>query len=186
VRATRGLISPRITLLQSTRLAQHEYINAFGTGAWRETVSSSINSNHDHLYPPDPNDPDPEDESDDESEDESNDDPEPRQPTQAPTQSPAQPAPATPPMPPTTRPSPADTEAALGVARSLFPDRANAAQFQPTAPATNPTPTQTAQPNNAPPVPPPPPQPQRSAPTRDPYEVRFDHTHRLLIDGKPW
>jgi hypothetical protein len=88
----RGEIKPRVartvaymlqTLLQSTRLAQHEYINAFGTGAWRETVSSSINSNHDHLYPPDPNDPDPENESDDESEDESNDDPEPQQPTPA-------------------------------------------------------------------------------------------------------
>jgi hypothetical protein len=201
----RGEIKPRVartvaymlqTLLQSTRLAQHEYINAFGTGAWRETVSSSINSNHDHLYPPDPNDPDPENESDDESEDESNDDPEPQQPeppksqqpTQAPIQSPAQPAPATPPTPPTTRPSPADTEAALRVARSIFPDRANAAQSQPTAPTMNPAPAQTAQPNNAPPAAPLPPQSRRQqgAPNREPYAVHFDHTHRLLVDGKPW
>src|SRR5580692_6623134 len=86
----RGEIKPRVartvaymlqTLLQSTRLAQHEYINAFGTGAWRATVSSSINSNHGHLYLSDPNAPAPENESDDESEDESNDDPEPQQPT---------------------------------------------------------------------------------------------------------
>src|SRR5271165_6100095 len=59
------------TLLQSTRLAQHEYINAFGTDGWRETVSTSVTANHDYLYPPDPNDPDPEDGPDDESEDES-------------------------------------------------------------------------------------------------------------------
>jgi hypothetical protein len=158
----RGEIKPRVartvaymlqTLLQSTRLAQHEYINAFGTDAWRETVSSSVNSNHDHLYPPDPNDPDPnEDEPDDESGDESNDDPElepdavdlATEPS-----APLQPAAAPPQPPPTTRPSPADTEAALQVARSIFPDRTNSAQSQPTTPTTNPTPTETTQPNNA-------------------------------------
>ena len=60
----RGQIKPRVartvaymlqTLLQSTRLAQHEYINAFGTDAWRDAVRTSVNSNHDHLFPPDPN-----------------------------------------------------------------------------------------------------------------------------------
>ena len=188
----RGEIKPRVartvaymlqTLLQSTRLAQHEYINAFGTGAWRETVSSSINSNHDHLYPPDPNDPDPEDESDDESEDESNDDPEPQQPTPrivcraracpARLSLSARPTDRASPRPPTL-PSPADTEAAFNVARSIFPPAPNSSPAPPTVPATNP-PTQ-----------PPPPPPKPTTPNRDPYEVRFDHTHRLLIDGKPW
>jgi len=215
----RGQIKPRLartvaymlqSLLQSTRLAQHEYINAFGTDAWRETVSSSVNSNHDHLYPPDPNVPDLEDESDDESDYESEDGPEnapePRQPTPAtpvgaglarpdsPTQPnrPTQPAPSSQPTaaptPSATRPSPAETQAALNVARSIFPDRANATQTHPTATTTNPTPTQTAQPNSAPPPTPPPPQPRRQpgAPNREDYAVHFDHTHRLMVDGKPW
>jgi len=193
----RGEIKPRVartvaymlqTLLQSTRLAQHEYINAFGTDAWRETVSSSINSNHDHLYPPDPNDPDPDDNASDGAEPEESE-PNPPAPSQSarsqtPTQPPQQ-ATAPPQPPPATR---TDTEAALNIARSLFPDRANAAQSQPTAPTMNPAPAQTAQPNNAPPAAPLPPQSRRQqgAPNREPHAVHFDHTHRLLVDGKPW
>jgi hypothetical protein len=42
------------TLLQSIRLAQHEYINAFGTNGWRNAICHSVNGNHDHLYPPQP------------------------------------------------------------------------------------------------------------------------------------
>jgi hypothetical protein len=75
---------------------------------------------------------------------------------------------------PPTLPSPADTEAAFNVARSIFPPAPNSSPAPPTVPATNP-PTQ-----------PPPPPPKPTTPNRDPYEVRFDHTHRLLIDGKPW
>ncbi len=66
----RGEIKPRVartvaymlqTLLQSTHLAQHEYINAFSTDGWRDAVRTSVNANHDHLFPPDPDDvPDPE------------------------------------------------------------------------------------------------------------------------------
>src|SRR5208282_1328573 len=71
----RGEIKPRVartvaymlqTLLQSTRLAQHEYINAFGTDGWRDAVSTTVTSNQDYLHPPDPN---PDDQSDDDSED---------------------------------------------------------------------------------------------------------------------
>ncbi len=60
----RGEIKPRLartvaymfqTLLQSTHLAQHEYINAFGTDGWRKAVRNSVNSNSDYLFPPDPN-----------------------------------------------------------------------------------------------------------------------------------
>jgi hypothetical protein len=227
----RGEIKPRVartvaymlqTLMQSTRQAQHEYINAFSTDGWRDAVHTSVTSNHDYLYPPNPDDSDPEDG----PEDESNDDPEPQQPVP-----PAQPAPSTPVGAGLARPDPpADTEAALSVARSLFPDRANAAQPQsarpqspaptpqachpersegpcldsilstidetqpPTSaaalpqPTTNPTPTQIAQPNNAPPAAPPPPQTRRQpgAPIRDPYAVHFDHNYRLYVDGKPW
>jgi hypothetical protein len=227
----RGQIKPRVartvaymlqTLMQSTRLAQHEYINAFGTDGLRDAVHTSVTSNHDHLYPPDPNAPD--DESEDESQDdpepdyesegEPEDAPEPQQPTPTmsvgaglarpdsptqpdrPTQPPPQPSAAAtsaplaaaPPTPTSTRPSPAQTQAALNIARSIFPDRANATQSQPTATTASPTPTQTAQPTNAPPTAPPPSQHRRQpgAPIREPYSVHFDHTHRLTIDGKPW
>ena len=235
----RGQIKPRVartvaymfqTLMQSTRLAQHEYINAFGTDGWRDAVYTSVTSNHDYLYPPDPNapQPDPEDESEDESEDEFDDNPEPEDdehlapptspaqqtpstpvgaglarpasPTEPdrPTQPPPQPQPsaaatsALPATPPPTlssaRPTPADTEAALNIARSIFPDRADATPPQTTTPTTNPTPTQTDQPNTAPPAATPTSQPRRrpGEPNRDPYAVHFDHTHRLMVDGKPW
>jgi hypothetical protein len=224
-RAARTVAYMLQTLVQSTRLAQHEYINAFGTDGWRDAVCTSVNNNHDYLYPPGPNDPEPEDESEVDSKDDSADAPEPQPPTQAP---PPQPSPCP-------RPSPADTEAALAAARSLFPPRTNSAPPQsaspqstppqspaptpqtchpersegpcldPTSPTidetqlpsaaapllqptTNPTPTQTAQPNNAPPAAPPPPHPRRQpgAPTREPYAVHFDHNYRLFVDGKPW
>ena len=57
----RGEIKPRLartvaymlqTLMQSTRQAQHEYIQAFSTDGWRQAVCDSVNANHDHLYPP--------------------------------------------------------------------------------------------------------------------------------------
>src|SRR6266403_1711793 len=42
------------TLLQTIHLAQHEYINAFGTNAWRDAVCSSVNGNSNHRNPPAP------------------------------------------------------------------------------------------------------------------------------------
>src|SRR5271169_5087490 len=59
----RGHIKPRLartvaymlqTQLQAIHLAQHEYINAFGTDGWRDALRHSVTSNHDHLCPPDP------------------------------------------------------------------------------------------------------------------------------------
>jgi hypothetical protein len=154
----RGEIKPRVartvaymlqTLMQSTRQAQHEYINAFSTDDWRETIATSVTANHDYLYPPDPNaesNPDPENESEhdpeDEIEDDSADAPDPHHSSQAPIQSPVQPA-------PTPRPSPADTEAALAAARSLFPDRSPAPPAQSATNSTNP---QSAQPSNTQPT----------------------------------
>src|SRR6266481_7477431 len=40
------------TLLQTIHLAQHEYINAFGTNAWRDAVCSSVNGNSKYRTPP--------------------------------------------------------------------------------------------------------------------------------------
>jgi len=59
----RGDIKPRTartiaylaqTLLQTIRLAQQEYINAFGTNGWRNAIANSVNGNHDYLFPPPP------------------------------------------------------------------------------------------------------------------------------------
>jgi hypothetical protein len=96
---------------------------------------------------------------------------------------------------PNTRPTPAQSEAALAIARNLFPERPNTGPTQSETPAavatlsTNPaTPTQTVQPAHLEPTPSEPPtQPrQQGVPTRDPYAVHFDHNYRLIVDGKPW
>src|SRR5580693_9554407 len=59
----RGDIKPKIartvaylaqTLLQSIRLAQHEYINAFDTPRWRKAISNSVNENLHYRFPPQP------------------------------------------------------------------------------------------------------------------------------------
>jgi hypothetical protein len=42
------------TLLQSIHISQHEYINAFGTEGWRQSVRNSVNSNQNYLFPPTP------------------------------------------------------------------------------------------------------------------------------------
>ena len=42
------------TLMQSIHLSKHEYINAFGTDGWRDSVRTSVNGNRDYLFPPDP------------------------------------------------------------------------------------------------------------------------------------
>ncbi len=231
----RGDIKPRLartvaymfqTQLQAIRLSEDEYINAFGTDGWRKAVRTSVNGNHDYLFPPDPD-----DKAGDVAESEPHQPPprqsqpaQPQQPAQAPSHSPAgvpagsvaarlQPvtsAPATPPPPTATRPSAATVEAALSVARELFPPRPNSASPQSAAPAEacNPersegprldpaaspidearpasTPAQSPQPNNAPPPAPPQPQPKPAAPNRDPYAVHYDHNYRILIVGKHW
>jgi len=42
------------TLMQAIHLSKHEYINAFGTDAWRDSVRNSVNGNRDYRFPPDP------------------------------------------------------------------------------------------------------------------------------------
>jgi len=59
----RGDVKPRTartvaylaqTLLQAIHISQDEYINAFSTDDWRESIRNSVNSNHDYLFPPKP------------------------------------------------------------------------------------------------------------------------------------
>ncbi len=47
------------TLVQALPLAQHEYINAYGTNSWRETIRTSHEQSADHTSP-DPESPEPE------------------------------------------------------------------------------------------------------------------------------
>jgi hypothetical protein len=56
----RGDIKPRLartaaymlqTQLQAIHLAQHEYINAFGTDGWRKAIRTSVNVNYDYRFP---------------------------------------------------------------------------------------------------------------------------------------
>ena len=42
------------TLMQSIHISEHEYINAFGTDAWRKSVRNSVTSNYEYRFPPDP------------------------------------------------------------------------------------------------------------------------------------
>jgi hypothetical protein len=193
----RGQIKPRVartvaymlqTLMQSTRQAQHEYINAFSTDGWRDAISTSVKSNHNYLYPSDPatETVDSDDESEGEPENEFEDTPEPRQPT------PTVPVGARPVYSacPEERREPRSARPASPNA----PDRTNATQPQPTAPAqrachpgrsegpcldpASSTTGETRLPST------PPPQPQRSVPLRNPFEVHFDHS-QLRVDGKP-
>jgi hypothetical protein len=229
----RGHIKPRVartvaymlqTQLQAIHLAQHEYINAFGTDGWRNAVRHSVDANYGRVSPPDPDvdaDPDPTErdaaEPDAAEPDAAEPEPIPTRPTrlQPSTQAPsvgaglarpvapraksenaglAQPNAASQPTH-NTSPTPTQAEAALAIARNLFPERPNPAPTQPETPAaasvppTNPaTPTQPAQPTHpTPPPSEPPTQPrQPGAPTRDPYAVHYDHNYRLIVDGKPW
>ena len=52
------------TLVQALHLAQNEYINAYGTNTWRETIRTSHEQSADHTEPapasPAPESPDPE------------------------------------------------------------------------------------------------------------------------------
>jgi len=47
------------TLVQTLPLAQHEYINAYGTNSWRETIRTSHEQSANHTSP-DPQSPPPE------------------------------------------------------------------------------------------------------------------------------
>ena len=42
------------TLMQSIHISEHEYINAFGTDAWRKSVRNSVTSNYNYRFLTDP------------------------------------------------------------------------------------------------------------------------------------
>src|SRR6266446_5843600 len=57
----RGDVKPRTahtvaylaqTLMQAIHLSKHEYINAFGSDAWRQSVRNSVKGNYDYRFPP--------------------------------------------------------------------------------------------------------------------------------------
>jgi len=52
------------TLVQTLPLAQHEYINAYGTNSWRETIRTSHEQSADHTSPDPQSPPAPEPEPD--------------------------------------------------------------------------------------------------------------------------
>ena len=144
------------TLMQSIRISQHEYINAFGTEGWRKSIRSSVNTNFDLRFPSAPQ-------------------PEPQ---------PAAPKPPQP-TPPLSLPATnARPSRPVSTAPQSAPPRPNHAARTPQPPSSSDCPaSQAGQPDNPAPSAPPPLQPRPAAPNHDPYAVRFDHTYRLRSDG---
>lgn len=160
------------TLLQSIRVSQHEYVNAYSTDAWRAAVRDSVKSDRDYLFPPKP----------------------------APVPKPAPPS-APPPNATVPSPStPAISTVATAPTPSPAPPRAHQTPAAPTtdkpstpAPATSQAqPTSASQPAS---LAAPAPQPNKPVqPTHTPQQtfdpkagaLHFDHNYRLFIDGKPW
>jgi hypothetical protein len=173
------------TLLQSIRISQHEFINAYSTDAWRNAVRDSVKSDRDYLFPPKPT-------------------PAPKPaPPSAPPSNPTVSSPSTPAIPtvataPAPSPVPAPPRAPQNAATPTPASPANDKPRPQTASKAAPT-TSQAQPIPGPqPAPPaaPPPQPTnppKAAPQTpqqyfDPKTggLHFDHNYRLTIDGKPW
>src|SRR5258708_1990817 len=200
--------------MQSIHISKHEYLNAFGTDAWRQSVRNSVNYNHDYLFPP------------------ASQQPESSPPTTTTgANSPAAPQPQTPQPAPATQPAPAE-QSAPSLHTSLPPTsaefvrqvvaRLQTGEAQPPHPAPAPvsSPTSVSAPPPSPPQPAPEPHPFTSealpphvrrrlhrtttpehpsppsntcslspastqpAPNRDPYALHFDHNCRLRTDGK--
>jgi hypothetical protein len=140
----RGDIKPRLartvaymvqTQLQAIHIAQHEYINAFGTDGWRKAVRTSVNVNYDYRFPPAPG----------------NAETKPQQPEapqsrrihpqpQAPAQSPARPATSTSSARPATSVSVGAGLARPDHTRQPHPLRANLSYLRPIPPRHNPPP----------------------------------------------
>ena len=140
----RGDIKPRLartvaymfqTQLQAIHLSQHEYINAFGTDGWRKAVRTSVYVNFDYRFPPAPGNAEAKPQQPEPPQSQPTH-PKPQRPTASspqPPSRPQQPAAATPQPPSAAGPTPAQAEAALSVARSLFPRRPDSAPAQPAA-----------------------------------------------------
>jgi hypothetical protein len=173
------------TLLQSIRVSQHEFINAYSSDTWRGAVRDSVKSDRDYLFPPKP----------------------------APAPKPAPPsAPqpnatvSSPPTPPISTVAPAPAPPTATPASTPIPPHSPRTPSAPTInkprPQTTPKPapaTSQAQPIPAPQPAPPaasvppansPPQTTPQSPQqyfdRERGGLHFDHNYRLFIDGKPW
>ena len=173
------------TLLQSIRVSQHEFINAYSSDSWRNAVRDSVKSDRDYLFPPKPA-------------------PKPTPPS-APPPNATVPSPSTPPIStvataptPSPVPAPAPPRAPQNAATPTPASPANDKPRPQTASKAAPT-TSQAQPIPAPqPAPPAAPLPQPTNPPKaapqtpqqyfDPKTggLHFDHNYRLTIDGKPW
>jgi len=161
------------TLLQSIRISQHEYINAFGTDGWRKSIRTSVNTNFDYRFPTAPK------QSDSQS---------PQQPV---TSAPQQSAPSSTQLPTNARPPRSNSTAPQSAApkpnpaaRTPQPPSSNNRPAAHTVQPNNGTASHTVQPNNPNPPAPPPPQPRPAAPNHDPYAVHFDHNYRLRSEAK--
>jgi len=53
-RAARTVAYLAQTLMQAIHLSKHEYINAFGTDHWRQSIRNSVRGNYDYRFPPAP------------------------------------------------------------------------------------------------------------------------------------
>ncbi|HZV88904.1 MAG TPA: hypothetical protein VFF95_15250 [Candidatus Binatus sp.] len=139
----RGDIKPRLartvaymlqTQLQAIHLAQHEYINAFGTEGWRKAIRKSVNVNYDYRFPPG----------------QSPAEPAPQQPAQTPAQSPARPATETSVGAGLARPAPTTQPGVPVPTSSPAPARLQPLSPAPVAQPPAPTNAQPPQPNSAP------------------------------------
>jgi hypothetical protein len=181
------------TLLQSIRISQHEFINAYSTDTWRNAVRDSVKSDRDYLFPPKPA-------------------PKPAPPS-APPPNPTVPSPAT--QAPSTvvtaaAPSPAPPRAPQAPAappqvsapKNCHSERSEEPAF-PHPAANRPQTTSTTAPATSQAQPIPAPQPAGSVPPannppqttpqtpqqyfdRERGGLHFDHNYRLFVDGKPW
>jgi hypothetical protein len=185
------------TLLQSIRVSQHEYVNAYSPDAWRTAVRDSVKSDRDYLFPPKPA-PAP-----------------PPAPPSAPPPNPTVPSPTNPaiatvaaspvpsPAPPrapqTPAPPPQASTLKASTLKNCHSERSEEPAFpHPAANLSQTTSTSAPATSQAQPAPPaaPPPQPTNSPKatpqtpqqTFDPKTgaLHFDHNYRLTIDGKPW
>jgi hypothetical protein len=152
------------TLMQAIHISEHEYINAFGTDGWRKSVRNSVSGNYDYRFPPAP---------------------EPEQPESPPPQ-PHPSQPQTHAQQPA--PQPAEIPASCHSERSEEPAFSSSPAPQQTH---SPIPTKATQASPAYPAchpehsdtGPPTPQP---APNKGTNARHFDHSCRLVIDGKPF
>jgi hypothetical protein len=184
------------TLLQSIRISQHEFINAYSTDAWRNAVRDSVKSDRDYLFPPKPAPPSA---------------PPPNATVSSSSTPPittalsaSAPSPVPAPVPPRA-PQNAATPIQASTLKKCHSERNEEPAFpHPAANRSQSTSTPAPATSQAQPIPAPQPAPQLAPPPQpnnppkatpqtpqqyfDPKTggLHFDHNYRLTIDGKPW